>query len=230
MVHLLVDPVRKAFFAGKSSWGTLAFLNTTAIGIGFLNSGFEEYPEDQIQGAAKLVAALCKIYNIDPFTTTSKNINGLDVPYLSIIASGDASPGRTHDVGGYFPWNKFYKDLDKVGNELNLRSCEISKVFDEKPISDLNDQESWEIEATLHEETREHFELLGYRAEIKSDIIQAFNRHFVPEEFKKESFTYNNNGVKVIELEPENAELSLLGLSRLRKISSLIKQNLTALK
>ena len=133
-------------------------------------------------------------------------------------------------VAGYFPWKKFYKDLDKVGNELNLRSCEISKVFDEKPISDLNDQESWEIEATLHEETREHFELLGYRAEIKSDIIQAFNRHFVPEEFKKESFTYNNNGVKVIELEPENAELSLLGLSRLRKISSLIKQNLTALK
>ena len=59
MVHLLVDPVRKAFFAGKSSWGNLAFLNKSAIGIGFLNSGFEESPEDEIQDAAKLVAVLC---------------------------------------------------------------------------------------------------------------------------------------------------------------------------
>ena len=102
MVYLLVDPVRKAFFAGKSSWGTLAFLNTSAIGIGFLNSGFEEYPDDQIQGASKLVAVLCKIYDIDPFITTSKNVNGLDVPFLSIIASGDASTGRAHDVGGKY--------------------------------------------------------------------------------------------------------------------------------
>ena len=180
-----------------------------------------------------MVAVLCKLYDIDPFVTISKHINGLDVPHLSIIASGDASPGRTHDVGGYFPWKNFYKELDKAGNGFDLRSCEISKVFDEKPISNLNEQDSffqWEIEAIFHEETREHFQLLGYGAEIKSDIIQAFNRHFVPEEFKKESFTYNDNGVKVIKLEPENTEISLLGLFRLRKISSLIKQNLKTLK
>ena len=83
-----------------------------------------------------------------------------------------------------------------------------------------------EIEARFYKETREHFELLGYRADIKSNIIQAFNRHFVPEEFKKESITENDNGVKVIKLEPVNAEISLLGLFLLRKISTLIKQKL----
>ena len=81
-----------------------------------------------------------------------------------------------------------------------------------------------EIEARFYKETREHFELLGYRADIKSNIIQAFNRHFVPEEFKKESITENDNGVKVIK--PVNAEISLLGLFRLCKISTLIKQKL----
>ena len=233
VVNLLVDPVKKAFFAGNSSWGNLVFLNTSAIGIGFLNSGFEEYPEDQIQGAAKLVAVLCKIYDIDPFITTSQNVNGLDVNFLSIIASGDASPGRAHDVGGYFPWKMFYSEFDKIGTKLDLKSCGLSTLFDEYPLDHLEQQDEIlpsEIEARYYEETRELFELLGYRADIKSDIIQAFNRHFVPEKFRKESFTYNDNGVMVIKLEPKNAELSLLGLFRLRKISSLIKQNLTALK
>ena len=216
-VHMLVDPLRKAFFAGKSSWGDWNFLNKNGICIGFVNSGMEDYPKNQITSAAQLVTILCKNFNIDPLVNATVNEEGKAVTHLSVIASGDASPGRNHDVGGHFPWKMFYYELDQCAVNLNLKPTGLYKVFE---VSGSN------ANFVYTEKEIKLFEEMGYRCDTVTDIIQAFNRHFVPEYFTKEKIE-RVDGVKVVQVLECNTNLSELGTVRLEMIWNLIKTHNT---
>ena len=66
------------------------------------------------------------------------------------------------------------------------------------------------------------FEELGYRCDRIQDIVQAFNRHFVPEYFTKEKIE-RKDGVKVVQVLECNTKLSELGTARLELICNVIK-------
>ena len=214
-VHMLVDPLRKAFFAGKSSWGDWTFLNKNGICVGFVNSGMEDYPKNQITAAAKLVAISCKNFNIDPLVNATVNDEGKAVTHLSVIASGDASPGQNHDVGGHFPWKLFYNELDQYVVHLNLKPTGLDKLFEVS---------GSDVEFVCTEKEIRMFEELGYRCDTLTDIVQAFNRHFVPEYFTKEIIE-RVDGVKTVQVLECNTRLSELGTTRLELIWNLIKNS-----
>ncbi len=88
-----VDEDKRAWHAGKSSWGGCEDMNSASIGIEIVNGGhahgLPEYPADQIEA----LITLCKDV-----------IARHDIPPLNILGHSDISTGRKVDPGENFPW------------------------------------------------------------------------------------------------------------------------------
>ena len=105
-------------------------------------------------------------------------------------------------------------ELDEHVAHLNLKPTGLAEAFE---VSGSNEEfVCTEKEITLFEE-------MGYRCDRIQDIIQAFNRHFVPEYFTKEKIE-REDGVKVVQILESNTKMSELGVARLQKILFLMNK------
>lgn len=102
----IVPETERAWHAGISFWRGTRNLNATSIGIEHVNKGFEEeggkitkwYPfdETQITTSGNLCRAIVACHDIRP---------------QNVVAHGDIAPGRKHDPGILFPWERLYKEF-----------------------------------------------------------------------------------------------------------------------
>lgn len=88
-VHHMLNDYLRAWQAGISRWGNATDINSLSIGIEIDNTGFEPFPEAQIDALTKVLTGLKNAYNI---------------PAANFIGHSDIAPGRKIDPGTYFPW------------------------------------------------------------------------------------------------------------------------------
>jgi len=86
--HMLNDYLR-AWQAGVSKWGNVTDVNSISIGIELDNSGFEPFPDPQMNSLLHLLSRLKTAYNI---------------PAANFIGHSDIAPTRKVDPSSYFPW------------------------------------------------------------------------------------------------------------------------------
>jgi N-acetylmuramoyl-L-alanine amidase len=86
--HMLNDYLR-AWQAGVSKWGNETDINSVSIGIELDNSGFEPFPEAQINSLLHLLDTLKRNFHIPP---------------ANFIGHADIAPTRKDDPSVYFPW------------------------------------------------------------------------------------------------------------------------------
>ena len=96
----LVPECKRAWHAGKSCWQGEADINSRSIGIEIANPGhagdYPEFPDEQIAA----VIELCK-------DILARNIN---IKPNTVLAHSDVAPGRKHDPGEKFPWERLYEN------------------------------------------------------------------------------------------------------------------------
>lgn len=92
-LHQLVDPKKRAWHAGVSSWQGREGLNHTSIGVELVNPGHEfgyrAFPDAQIECLLILLAKLKDRFSI---------------PTSRFIGHSDIAPDRKQDPGELFPW------------------------------------------------------------------------------------------------------------------------------
>lgn len=91
----LVDEKKRAWHAGASKWFSLQDLNTASIGIEIVNTGFEPFPDRQIDSLLVLLNNLKERYKF---------------PARSFIGHMDIAPGRKVDPNAYFPWKRLAQE------------------------------------------------------------------------------------------------------------------------
>lgn len=87
----LVDEKKRGWHAGASSWFSMNDLNSATIGIEIVNTGFEPFPEVQIDSVMDILASLKERYKL---------------PARNFIGHMDIAPGRKVDPNAYFPWKR----------------------------------------------------------------------------------------------------------------------------
>ncbi len=87
----LVDEKKRGHHAGASSWFSMSDLNSATIGIEIVNTGFEPFPEVQIDSVMKVLDYLKGRYKF---------------PARNFIGHMDIAPGRKVDPNKYFPWKR----------------------------------------------------------------------------------------------------------------------------
>lgn len=90
-IFQLVDERNRAWHAGVSYWGGQTDINSASIGVELDNTGFESYPDVQIQALLALLSDIKARYRI---------------PTANFIGHGDVAPGRKGDPGALFPWKR----------------------------------------------------------------------------------------------------------------------------
>lgn len=85
----LVSEDDRAWHAGVSSWQGATDINSRSIGIEICNTGFEPYPEGQMQ-------ALCALLQ--------RILQRWDIPPEGVIGHSDCAPCRKIDPGPRFDW------------------------------------------------------------------------------------------------------------------------------
>lgn len=93
----LVPEDRVAFHAGKSHWRGVDDLNEVSVGIEIVHPDGDRspYAEAQVALVGKLLRQLADRHGIDP---------------RDIVAHSDVSPGRKHDPGRFFPWERLHRE------------------------------------------------------------------------------------------------------------------------
>lgn len=91
----LVDPEKRAWHAGVSSWQGRENMNNSSIGIEVVNPGhdhgYRAFPERQIERLLELLGYLKARF---------------DIPAHRFLGHSDVAPGRKQDPGELFPWAK----------------------------------------------------------------------------------------------------------------------------
>lgn len=176
-IYQLVDEKNKAFHAGKSHWKNDSGLNETSIGIEIVNggaeSGFPEFPDQQIQSVIELCQDILQRHNILP---------------EHVLAHSDIAPDRKVDPGPKFPWKR-------------LADAGVGVWFDENVIKSLNGdtargmsrhfEETFSADESIHVfELQKNLALYGYHIQptgILDDqtrcVLQAFQLHFRPRDY-----------------------------------------------
>jgi len=90
-VHQLVEESKRAWHAGRGSWGAVDDVNSHSIGIELANTGFHPFPEVQMQALETLLAGILERHNI---------------PAQRVIGHSDMAPGRKIDPGTRFDWQR----------------------------------------------------------------------------------------------------------------------------
>jgi N-acetylmuramoyl-L-alanine amidase len=157
-IYRLVDDEYRAWHAGLSYWQTVRDINSCSIGIELVNPGHEigyrSFPSEQINSLISITNSLQDKYQIPP---------------QNILGHSDIAPSRKMDPGELFPW----KELSKFGlgvwphsvevkNQPDDIFCALSKIGYASPTDPILGAD------ILNPETAE------------SDIIMAFQRHYLP--------------------------------------------------
>ena len=87
----LVDERQRAWHAGASRWGMLSDLNSASIGIELDNTGYEVFPDVQINALVALLGDVVERHLIPP---------------ANILGHGDIAPRRKVDPSRHFPWQR----------------------------------------------------------------------------------------------------------------------------
>lgn len=95
----LVPEHKRAWHAGKSCWQGEVDINSRSIGIEIANPGhsgdYPDFPQVQIKALLELCSdILARNPNITP---------------RNVLAHSDVAPGRKHDPGEKFPWQRLYE-------------------------------------------------------------------------------------------------------------------------
>lgn len=94
-IYQFVDEDKRAWHAGRASWGNNTDINSASIGIEIWNTGheyhFEDFIPDQINTLIELISDIRTRWNI---------------PDKNILGHSDVAPGRKLDPGEKFPWDK----------------------------------------------------------------------------------------------------------------------------
>jgi len=92
-IYQFVDEEKRAWHAGRASWGDVTDINSASIGIEIWNTGHEFDLEDfipaQIDAVIELIEGICARW---------------DIPQKNILGHSDVAPGRKLDPGEKFPW------------------------------------------------------------------------------------------------------------------------------
>ena len=153
--HLLNDYLR-AWHGGVARWGNATDINSVSIGIELDNDGTEPFQEAQLVSLLKVLGSLKKAYNI---------------PAANFIGHGDIAPTRKNDPSALFPWQRL------AGRGFGL-------WYDAAVLTDTTAapfaQDSTRQFSGLA--PREALRIIGYDTQNMPAAIQAFKRHFAPEE------------------------------------------------
>lgn len=121
----LVPEARRAWHAGRGSWGGADDLNSVSIGIEIVNGGHDyglpPYPDAQIEA----VIALCRDIMVRHGIAPGR-----------ILAHSDIAPARKQDPGELFPWDRlaaaevalWVEPSDDLSTGLLLDSEEVRSV------------------------------------------------------------------------------------------------------
>lgn len=88
-IYQMVDPDKRAWHAGVSSWKGKDDINSRSVGIELSNRNNEPYTNQQLFALALLTKALMHKYSIPP---------------ENILGHSDIAPDRKQDPGAHFPW------------------------------------------------------------------------------------------------------------------------------
>jgi len=176
----LVPELRRAWHAGRGSWGEESDVNSASIGIEIVNPGHwwdmglspdrdtaqpvEVHPGYRPFPAAQIAAVIALAHDI-----VARN----GIPADRVLAHSDTAPGRKRDPGELFPW----KDLAKAGVGLWVAPVERAEGREFRlgeaspPVAALQAM----------------FRLYGYGIEVTgvfdtatAAVVEAFQRHFRP--------------------------------------------------
>ncbi len=91
--YRLVDESRRAWHAGRGSWGCVTDVNAASIGIELVNPGhdwgYRAFPEPQIDQLCGLLRGIMDRHGVTP---------------AGVIGHSDCAPSRKRDPGERFPW------------------------------------------------------------------------------------------------------------------------------
>jgi N-acetylmuramoyl-L-alanine amidase len=121
-VHHMLSDYLRAWQAGVGSWGNDKDLNSSSIGIELDNTGFDSFPQPQINSLLAVLATLKRTYNI---------------PTANFIGHADIAPTRKNDPGVYFPWQLlsqngyglWYDDTSQVAVPENFNSLQALRII-----------------------------------------------------------------------------------------------------
>lgn len=157
----LVAEEKRAWHAGKSMWEGEVDTNSRSIGIEIVNSGhsgdYPEFPDVQIDAVTELCIDILK--------------RNRDIKPKNVLAHSDVAPGRKHDPGEKFPWQKLYEN--GVGHWIDTPKAQAAislKLGDHGKSVTL-----------LQEKLLEYgygVEVSGEFCPITHDCVFAFQQHF----------------------------------------------------
>lgn len=152
-VYQLVDDAEKAWHAGVSYWRGREKMNEYSIGIEIVNTGYEVFPDLQMDAVVRLCQTLCAKHSID-----SRNI----------VGHSDIAPGRKVDPNEHFNWKLLASYgigiwSDATCSERNAKLRLGQKVY-----------------AKLH--TFGYAFDQSNRKQVVA-VVKAFKRHHVPETY-----------------------------------------------
>lgn len=113
-IYRLVPEDRRAWHAGRSSWGGKQSLNDSSIGIEIVNQSHCESsnPEAEIQTPEMQTCTLPEFpeQQIDLVIRLSLDIlaRNPEIDAVDVVGHGDIAPMRRFDPGPKFPWKRLY--------------------------------------------------------------------------------------------------------------------------
>lgn len=170
-IYNLVDPERRAWHAGVSSWKTRTNLNDSSIGIEIVNLGRENnlylpYKEFQIEKLAVLIKELVDKY---------------EIPMENILAHSDIAPQRKQDPGPNFPWKELY---DKYGIGIWYDES-LKNVYEQ-----IYTEDTTSFYSLTFQDFQNELKKFGYPIDITSkyddqtkNVISAFQMRFRPSNY-----------------------------------------------
>jgi len=87
----LVDEADRAWHAGAGAWQGRADVNSRSIGVELVNDGSSDFEDRQIATLEALLRGVMGRWDIGP---------------KGVIGHSDMAPGRKHDPGRRFPWDR----------------------------------------------------------------------------------------------------------------------------
>lgn len=156
----LVPEARRAWHAGRGSWGRDTDINSCSIGVEIANAGhlggLPPYPEAQVEAVIGLGLDVARRWGIPP---------------TRVLGHSDVAPDRKQDPGERFPWER-------------LHARGLGHLVPPAPISDgrffTRGDAGQPVEAL-----QAMFALYGYGLPVTgtfdgatADVVAAFQRHF----------------------------------------------------
>ena len=104
-VFALVAEEMRAWHAGAGSWAGITDVNSHSVGIELANSGFEPFPQPQMQALEELLGGVLTRWSIPPYR---------------VIGHSDMAPGRKIDPGPRFDWRRLARQGLSVWPQATL--------------------------------------------------------------------------------------------------------------